>query len=322
MTAPASRTAPIPVVQPRRRGYASWRPTSALAVVVVALVAGQAIAFAVELLAGGADDKIDGVTAISLILADVVMIAVVIAFARRSTERLTAATLGIRRTAFGPALGWILAIYFGVIALEGLYALLITALGAGGVERQDVGAPGAPSTVTAIATFAAIAVAAPIGEEIAFRGYLFPALTRWRARGSPRSEPPCCSERRTFSCTRSCSCPRSPSSASARACCSGSPAPCCRASACTRSTTRSRPASCSAGAGRSRSACSAPWRQCCSCSRRSRASGLLRPPNNPGGPPWPPSPKHPNAPPPLHRSIVTHHLSPTAVGGPVVPSRR
>src|SRR3954469_5265581 len=180
MTAPASRTAPIPAVQPRRRRYASWRPTSALAVVVVALVAGQAIAFAVELLAGGADDKIDGVTAISLILADVVMIAVVIAFARRGTERLTAATLGIRRTAFGPALGWILAIYFGVIALEGLYALLITALGAGGVERQDVGSPGAPSTVTAIATFAAIAVAAPIGEEIAFRGYLFPALTRWR----------------------------------------------------------------------------------------------------------------------------------------------
>src|SRR3954467_6016020 len=180
MTAPASRTAPIPAVQPRRRRYASWRPTSALAVVVVALVAGQAIAFAVELLAGGADDKIDGVTAISLVVADLVIIAVVLAFARRGAERLTAATLGIRRTAFGPALGWILAIYFGVIALEGLYALLITALGAGGVERQDVGAPGAPSTITAIAPLGAIAVAGAIGEEIAFRGYLFPALTRWR----------------------------------------------------------------------------------------------------------------------------------------------
>lgn len=108
------------------------------------------------------------------------MLAVVITFARRGAERLTAATLGIRRTKFGPALGWILAIYFGVIALEGLYAVLITALGAGGVERQDIGSPGAPSAVTAIATFAAIAVAAPIAEEIAFRGYLFPALTRWR----------------------------------------------------------------------------------------------------------------------------------------------
>src|SRR4051794_4920996 len=180
MTAPASRTVPSPAARSRRRRYASWRPTAALVAVVVALIAGQAIALGVKLLAGDSHDRVDGVTAVSLILADVVMIAVVIAFARRGTERLTAATLGIRRTAFGPALGWILAIYFGVIALEGLYALLITALGAGGVERQDVGAPGAPSTVTAIATFAAIAVAAPIGEEIAFRGYLFPALTRWR----------------------------------------------------------------------------------------------------------------------------------------------
>jgi CAAX protease family protein len=180
MTAPASRTAPIPAVQPRRRRYATWRPRSALAAVVIAFVAGQAIAFAVQRLAGGSDDKIDGVTAISLILFDVVMVAVIIAFARRGADRLTAATLGIRRTAFGPALGWILAIYFGVIALEGLYALLITALGAGGVERTDVGSPGAPSTATAIAIFVGIAVAAPIAEEIAFRGYLFPALSRWR----------------------------------------------------------------------------------------------------------------------------------------------
>jgi CAAX protease family protein len=180
MTAPASRTVSTPAVQPRRRRYATWRPTAALVAVVVALVVGQAAALAIQLVAGSSDDKIDGVTAASLIVADLVIIVVVIAFARRGAERLTAATLGIRRTAFGPALGWILAIYFGVIALEGLYALMITALGAGGVERQDIGSPGAPLTATAIATFAAIAVVAPIAEEIAFRGYLFPALTRWR----------------------------------------------------------------------------------------------------------------------------------------------
>jgi len=180
MTAPASRTVPTPAVQPRRRRYASWRPTSALLAVVIAFIVGQAAALAVQLIAGSSPEKIDGATAVSLILFDVVMLTVIIAFARRGADRLTAATLGIRRTAFGPALGWILAIYFGVIALEGLYALLITALGAGGVERQDIGSPGAPSTATAIAVFAAIAVAAPIAEEVAFRGYLFPAFTRWR----------------------------------------------------------------------------------------------------------------------------------------------
>jgi membrane protease YdiL (CAAX protease family) len=104
-----------------------------------------------------------------------------VAFARRGADKLSAATLGIRRTRFGPALGWTLAVYFGVVALEGLWVLLITVLGAdGGVSRQDAGSPGAPSTATALAIFFAIAVAAPIGEEIAFRGYLFPALTRWR----------------------------------------------------------------------------------------------------------------------------------------------
>jgi membrane protease YdiL (CAAX protease family) len=180
MTAPASRTVSTPAAQPRRRRYASWRPASALVAVAIAFAVGQGVALAVQLLAGGSAEKIDGATAISLLVFDAVMIAVVIAFARRGAEKLTPATLGIRRTAFGPALGWIVAIYFGVIALEGLYAVLITALGAGGVERQDLGAPGAPSTATAIATFAAIAVAAPIAEEIAFRGYLFPALTRWR----------------------------------------------------------------------------------------------------------------------------------------------
>jgi membrane protease YdiL (CAAX protease family) len=173
MTAPASRTAPTPAVQPRRRRrYASWRPRSALVAVVIAFAVGQAAASAVQLIAGSSPEKIDGATAVSLILFDVAMLAVIIAFARRGADRLTAATLGIRRTALGPALGWILAIYFGVIALERLYALLITGLGAGGVERQDIGSPGAPSTATAIAVFAAIAVAAPIAEEIAFRGYL------------------------------------------------------------------------------------------------------------------------------------------------------
>ena len=180
MTAPVSRTASI-AAPPHRRRYATWRPKAALVAVVIAFVLSQAVVFAIQVVAGSDDGKLGGVTAISLVLADAVMIAVVVAFARRGAERLSAATLGIRRTRFGPALGWMLAVYFGVIALEGLWALLIAVLGAdGGVSRQDAGSPGAPATATALAIFFAIAVAAPIGEEIAFRGYLFPALTRWR----------------------------------------------------------------------------------------------------------------------------------------------
>lgn len=177
-TAPMSARAPSAAVSPRR--YARWRPRAALVAIVVGFVLSQAVALAVTVVAGPHNGRVDGSTAVALVLADVVLIAVVVAFARRGAERLAPATLGIRRTAFGPALGWMLAIYFGVVALEGLWALLITALGAGGVHRQDAGTPGAPSLATGLAIMFAIAVVAPIAEEIAFRGYLFPALTRWR----------------------------------------------------------------------------------------------------------------------------------------------
>jgi membrane protease YdiL (CAAX protease family) len=185
MSAQASRTAPIDArpaaVSARPRRFARWRPRSALLAIVIGFVLSQLTVLAFQLVAGGESDHVDGITATSLVLADVVLIGVVLAFARRGAERLTPATLGIRRTRFGPALGWMLVVYFGVIALEGLWALLITQLGAGaGVSRQDAGSPGAPSPVAALAIFFAIAVMAPIGEEVGFRGYLFPALTRWR----------------------------------------------------------------------------------------------------------------------------------------------
>ena len=47
-----------------------------------------------------------------------------------------------------------------------------------GPNHGGTGSGSPPSTAAAIAILFAIAVMAPIGEEIAFRGYLFPALTR------------------------------------------------------------------------------------------------------------------------------------------------
>lgn len=78
--------------------------------IVIGFALSQALVVAFQLAAGGDDEHIDGITATSLVLADVVLIGVVLAFARRGAEHLTAATLGIRRTRFGPALGWILVV--------------------------------------------------------------------------------------------------------------------------------------------------------------------------------------------------------------------
>jgi membrane protease YdiL (CAAX protease family) len=139
---------------------------------VLGLLVSQAIALAVVLAKGGrAPDEIDGA---AVLLSEIPLLVVTVLFARRGAERLTPATLGIRRTPFGAALGWALAFYVGIVAAEGLYLLLIGGGDLGSEHAQTI------SAATAAMTIAGVAVVAPIAEEVAFRGYLFPALTTWR----------------------------------------------------------------------------------------------------------------------------------------------
>lgn len=159
---------------PRDR-LARWRPSAAVAAIAIAFVISQLAAGGLLLAAG--DDRALG--ALALVVGDVVILAVVVLFARRGAERLTPATLGVRRTRFWPAVGWMLAIYFGVTATEALWAVILAVTGAGG-------SGGGHHTTTHLATPTALlvllgaAVTAPIVEEVSFRGYLFPALSRWR----------------------------------------------------------------------------------------------------------------------------------------------
>jgi CAAX protease family protein len=146
----------------------------ALAAVVLGLLAGQAVALALMLGFGGDEPGI--VDGIGLIAADVVLIAVIVLFARRGAK-LSAGTLGIRRTRFWPAVGWSCAFFAATIALQGLWTLLV---GAPAEEAGGASAGGPPSTLVIALVLLGVCVAAPIGEEIAFRGYLFAALTTWR----------------------------------------------------------------------------------------------------------------------------------------------
>ena len=139
----------------------------------------QAAAGAILLAAGG-EHAPDAVGAVALVVADLILLAVVVVFARRGAERLTPATLGVRRTRFWPAVGWMLAIYFGVVATQGVWLVILAIAGAAGRGA------GGHETTTHLAAPAAllvllgVAITAPIVEEVSFRGYLFPALTRWR----------------------------------------------------------------------------------------------------------------------------------------------
>src|ERR671922_13393 len=107
-----------------RRAVARWRPPVAIAAVILGLVAGQAVAFGIILAAGGRDAA-DEITALALVAADLIVLGIVLAFAARGAERLAPATFGVRRTSFWTAVGWTFAIWVGVAALEGLWALLV-----------------------------------------------------------------------------------------------------------------------------------------------------------------------------------------------------
>ena len=173
--APVSQSTESAAPAARRRRTARWKPPVALAAIVLGLAGGQALSLAVVAAFGGNEPGVwDG---LGLVLADVFLIGVIVAFARKGA-RLSAGTLGIRRTRFWPAVGWACAFFAATIALEGLWTLLV---GTGGEEVSGGGgASGPPSALVIALVMLGVTVMAPIAEEIAFRGYLFASLTTWR----------------------------------------------------------------------------------------------------------------------------------------------
>jgi membrane protease YdiL (CAAX protease family) len=157
------------------REVARWRPAPSVGITLLALLVGQAIALVAMSGFGGADGW-SATTAFGLLLADLAFLAVVLLYARRGAERVTGATLGLRRTRFWPAVGWATLAYLTMVGVGVLWTLLV---GAG--DEPAVGSPLLDeATSRVVLVFAVIAVTAPIVEEIVFRGYLFAALTRWR----------------------------------------------------------------------------------------------------------------------------------------------
>jgi membrane protease YdiL (CAAX protease family) len=115
-----------------------------------------------------------GALGAGLVVGDLILVACVLAVAARGADRLGGFTLGIRRTEWGPAIGWGAALLVSGIAVQGLLGAAFGAEGGGDSSTVRFSA-GAAVLVTL-----GVAVTAPIAEEVAFRGYLFPALTRWR----------------------------------------------------------------------------------------------------------------------------------------------
>jgi membrane protease YdiL (CAAX protease family) len=160
---------------PRRRSVARWSPTGAVAITFLALVTGWLVVLATFLIVGDRDvGWIDGA---ALVLADAATLAVIVFFARRGAEKLGPETFGLRRTDATAAFGWALLAYIAYGGFAGLWAVIV-----GGGDEGGGGATSAESLgpIAIALMFLGVAITAPIVEEVAFRGYLFAALTRWR----------------------------------------------------------------------------------------------------------------------------------------------
>jgi hypothetical protein len=170
---------------PPREGGAGdlppWRPWTGIVAVIAALAVPLVLSVVAAVAASAAGRAIDDELPSGLVIAltflqDIGFIAVALLFARLA-RRPTAADFGLRGTAVLRAIGLLVATYVGFVVLAGIWT---TALGIDEEQTQldDLGVD--ESTLALVLVMVLVTVAAPLAEEVLFRGYLFTALRNWR----------------------------------------------------------------------------------------------------------------------------------------------
>ena len=177
---PPERVPPLP--PPRRRGLPAWPPWAPFAAMLVTLgiaILGATIATVVAQLAGfdvDAGDPPPGVTITGTFFQDGGLVLSAWLLARLTAGRPSAADFGLRPVAPGRAVAWLFGIWVAFIAFSGIWAAAL------GVEEnddlpQELGADDSTTALVFVAVL--VCVAAPIAEELFFRGFCFTALRRW-----------------------------------------------------------------------------------------------------------------------------------------------
>ena len=160
--------------------FAPWAPFAALLVAYsLAILAAFVIAAAAA--AGGAEvdaeDLPTGIVLSATLVQDALLVGFAIFFGRMGGAALSAASFGLRRVRLGPAFGWALAAFGMFYAFTFVWSIALQVTENDDLA-QDLGA--ADSALNLIAVTLLVTLAAPIAEELFFRGFLFTALWRWK----------------------------------------------------------------------------------------------------------------------------------------------
>lgn len=158
--------------------WPAWAPFAAMlitlgiAVLGVAIVALGASVAGVEVSSG---DPPPGVTIAGTFIQDGALIFSALLLARLTAGDPRPEQFGLRRARFLTAVGWVAVVWVGFLIFSGIWAAAL-----GITENDDLprelGADDSHAALAAVAVL--VCVAAPIAEELFFRGFCFTALRR------------------------------------------------------------------------------------------------------------------------------------------------
>jgi uncharacterized protein len=173
----------LPKDEPERaRGLPAWPPWAPFAALLITLgiaILGTSIVALVVSAAGveiDADDPPPGVTITGTFIQDGALIFSALLLAKMTAGRPRADQFGLRPVRVPLALGWLVASWITFLLFSGIWA---AALGINENDDlpQELGADESTAALVAVALL--VCVAAPIAEELFFRGFCFTALRRW-----------------------------------------------------------------------------------------------------------------------------------------------
>jgi uncharacterized protein len=176
---PPERVPPLPSPRDDLPAWPAWAPFAAMLITLGIAILGVTIATVVAQLAGyevDAGDPPPGVTITGTFFQDGALILSAWLIARLTAGQPTPIQFGLRRVKPATAVRWLFVTWVTFIAFSAVWAAAL------GIEEnddlpQELGADDSSTALFFVAVL--VCVAAPIAEELFFRGFCFTALRRW-----------------------------------------------------------------------------------------------------------------------------------------------